>query len=88
MEYITNSDGDVKVRTAKGVEKWLPKALVENKFLMKGQHLEIVPAPKSYKLEEPIVEEEKVEPVVEEEKEESIVADDAPAKRGRKPKTN
>lgn len=87
MEYIINEDGNVKVRTAKGVEKWLPKALVENKFLMKGQHLEIVPAPKSYKLEEPVVEVEKDEPVVEEKKE-SIVADDAPAKRGRKPKTN
>ncbi len=43
MEYQVNESGDIKVRTEKGVEKWLPKHLVENKFLMKSQGLEIVP---------------------------------------------
>lgn len=80
MNYIFNESGDIKVRTEKGVEKYLPKHLVEDKFLMRGQHLEIVPAPKSFKinLEEPVSE-------IQEEKE--IVAEVAPAKRGPKSKT-
>jgi hypothetical protein len=45
MNYLTNDDGDVKVRHENGIEKWIPKHLAENKFLMKGQELTPVEAP-------------------------------------------
>lgn len=45
MNYITNEEGEVKVRHENGTENWIPKHLAENKFLMKGQGLTAVEAP-------------------------------------------
>lgn len=42
---IVNKEGDVKVLTEKGVPKWIPKHLAENKKLMATQKLTIAPAP-------------------------------------------
>ena len=45
MAYVTNEDGDVKVRDAKGISKFIPKHLAEDKQLMNTMHFEIVEAP-------------------------------------------
>lgn len=91
---IVNKEGDVKVLTEKGVPKWIPKHLAENKKLMATQKLTIAPAPpvalkppvKDVAKEEPVIENSLVpEPedeVVLEEKKEVTVAQPE-AKRGR-----
>lgn len=91
---IVNNEGDVKVLTEKGVPKWIPKHLAENKKLMATQKLTIAPAPpvalkppvKDVAKESPVIEESLVpEQIVLEAKEEVTVAT-APAKRGPKAK--
>ena len=72
MRYITNECGDIKVRSVDGMDKWLPKHLVEDVTLMKSMNLTIVEAPK------PFCEDLKIEELIE-------VAEVTPAKRGRKP---
>lgn len=57
---IVNENGDVKVRTDKGAFKWIPKAIAQNKNVMKAQHLEIVPKP-DLPLKPPVEEAEKDE---------------------------
>lgn len=72
MNYITNESGDVKVRhMVNGEEKWIPKHLAEDKFLMRGQDLEIVPAPMKFEDEETS------------ESNDNKVAESAPAKTGK-----
>lgn len=76
MNYITNDEGDIKVRHAKGKEKWLPKHLVENAQLMKNMELTVVPAP--VKMEAKITEPNEYD---------KIVAEAAPAKKSAQTKT-
>ena len=45
MAYVTNEDGEVKVRDAKGISKFIPKHLAEDRQLMNTMHFEIVEAP-------------------------------------------
>lgn len=53
MNYILNEQGEVLVSDDKGNTKYLPKALAENRFLMKGQELTIVEAPIKFEPEVP-----------------------------------
>jgi len=98
MNYITNEDGDIKVRYTKtGTEKFLPKRIAEDKHIAKGQEFEIVPAPEKFEFSIPTEHEALVSnpeltipeivPAPENEIEEEKTADVAPAKRGRKPNT-
>lgn len=96
MEYIKNDTGDIKVVSDKGKVKWFPLAMVENTRLMKTYGFTVVTAPAKY---EPV---NYIKELTEEQKEaiengdpitltidnKENVADEAPAKRGRKSKTN
>lgn len=75
MEYIKNESGEVKCRFEKGVEKWLPEAMALNKNLQRSHDFVPVEAPVKF--------EAVIEPEVEQSEE--VKADEAPAKRGRKP---
>lgn len=72
MKYIINDQGDIKVRSKDGADKWLPKHLVEDATLMRAMELTVIEAPV------PFCEEFKIEDNTE-------VAEVTPAKRGRKP---
>ena len=84
MNYVTNEQGEVKIRSKKGQFKWVQKKLAEDKQLMKTMGFEVVEAPLAYEPLKPQptmdVDEEQIEEI-----EETNVAEAIPAKRGRKP---
>lgn len=85
MNYVTNEQGEVKIRSKKGQFKWVQKKLAEDKQLMKTMGFEVVEPPlKPFAAlkEEPVKEQVEQE---EESIEETNVAEAIPAKRGCKP---
>lgn len=90
---VINESGDVKVLTEKGVVKWLPKHISENKIVMTAQHLTLAPSPivpkkppvSEAKTEVPALKTESLVPEPKEELNTNKVATPS-AKRGPKPK--